>query len=70
VLKSSSVCEADDWCGSNSVFVGLTYYLLRISEELLRHGAIEQGVILFGFEAIIATTVAYGLFIGLIVLLP
>lgn len=58
------------WTIPASVFVGLTYYLLRISVELLRHGDVEQGVILFGFEAIIATTVAYGLFIGLIVLFP
>jgi hypothetical protein len=58
------------WTIPASGFVGLTYYLVRISVEILRHSDIEQGVLLFGFEAIIATVVAYGLFVGLIVLLP
>jgi hypothetical protein len=43
------------WTIPASAFVGLTYYLLRISVELLKHGDVEQGVLLFGFEAIIAT---------------
>lgn len=57
------------WTIPASVFVGPSYYLLRISVELLRHGDVEQGVLLFGFEAIIATGVAYGLLIGLYVFL-